>query len=70
MSEKKIEFEEITVKVPKEVLRFIKAFHGDLVEWLEYHIVDLVNAQIDGMNKEQIIESFNLEEVFKTILEE
>lgn len=70
MSDKeKIEYESVTVKVPKRIMRFLKAFYGDPEEWLEYRIVEVINSRIDAIDKDHVIDCFNLGPVFENILE-
>jgi hypothetical protein len=71
MSEKKaekIEFEQVTIKVPRLVLDFLRKTEDDAVEWIEYTVVDNVRAEIEGMTWEEWASLFNLEPVFDAVL--
>ena len=69
MSKKEtVEFESVTLKVPKKVMDYLKRMYGDPIKWIEDDIVDSIRADIDAMEPERIRKLFNLVPVFKTIL--
>jgi len=78
MSEKeKIEFEEITVKVPKLIIDFLRKHEKILgktaQEYMERNIVDCVRADIDAGDvfvpvPEEVVEQHGLGPVFKAVL--
>jgi len=65
-----IEFESVTVKVPKAIMKYLRKIHGDPVEWIEYRIVDGVSADLDAMDGKILGELFDLGPVFKAVLGE
>ena len=70
MSKEKIEFEQVTLKVPKAVMEYLRRIYGDPVKWLEYEAVDQVRADLDAMSGRNLADIFGLEPVFETVLEE
>lgn len=68
----KIEFEKVTVKLPKRVMDYLhameKLYGRSAVEMLEYDIVEALRCELEGMTGETIIKMFNLEPVFKAVL--
>ena len=77
MSEK-IELEEVTLRVPKLVMDFLRKYEKSLQEgvvqgYLERNIVACVRADIDALtvfvpDAEDVIEQHNLAPVFKAVL--
>ena len=67
---KEIEFEQVTLKVPKAVMEYLRRIYGDPVKWLEYHAVDLVSADLDAMSGKELAQIFGLQPVFKAVLKE
>lgn len=65
-----VEFEQVTVKVPRLVMEFLRKTEGNAVEWIEYTVVDVARAQLEGMTPEEWIEQFKLGHVFKTVLDD
>lgn len=65
-----IEFEEITLRVPKAVLDFIDRFYGNPKEHLEHDIVNWIRVDLEAINGQELAERFNLQQVFKAILGE
>ena len=63
-----IEYESVTVKVPKIVMDFYRKIESNPIEALEYSIVDSARAQIEGMEGEEWIEIFGLKSVFHELL--
>ena len=70
MSQQQIELEEVTIKVPKLVLDFLRKTEEDSVRWIEYTIVDNVRAEVEGMFPDDWMKLFNLDTVFDAVLKE
>ncbi len=70
----KIEYETITVRIPKKIMSFLretKTLTETPEEYLEYTIVDSVRADIDGgvfSDPERIAEGYGLQPVFQAIV--
>jgi hypothetical protein len=71
----KIEYEQVTVKVPKLVMDFLRATHKDrnftetnTIAALEYAITDHVRAQMESMSGLEYIDLFDLKPVFYKVL--
>jgi len=56
---------EVTVKLPKAVVDFIKEMEGNVEEYIAYTIVDLMVSYVEGVNAEQLMEKYNLKPAFK-----
>lgn len=65
---KPVEYEQVTVKVPKLIMDFLRKTEGDPVESIEFTIVDGVRADIEGMTSEAWAEVFSLNKVFYEVL--
>ena len=70
MPQQQIELEEVTIKVPKLVLDFLRKTEEDPVRWIEYTIVDNVRAEVEGMFPDDWMKLFNLDTVFDAVLKE
>jgi hypothetical protein len=70
MSETKteIEFETVTVKVPKIVMDFLRKTEENATEWIESTVVENVAAEIEGMKPQEWADLFSLTPVFKEVL--
>ena len=64
----KIEFESVTVKVPKLVMDYLRKTEDNPVEALEFTIVDHVRAEIEGMRSDEWADVFNLKTIFADVL--
>lgn len=67
MSEK-IEYETITVKVPKVVMDFLRKTQDNTTEALEYAIVDHTRAEMESMPGTEYIGVLGLKPVFYAVL--
>lgn len=77
MSEQ-IEFEEVTLRVPKRIMDFLRKHEkrlegGNIQGYLERNIVDCVRAEIDAAtvfvpDPEDVIKTYKLGPVFKAVL--
>lgn len=71
-----IEYEQMTINVPKQVMKLLKfaesTLKGTPKEWVEYILVDHVRANIDSgdflPDATELTKMFNLNPVFKEIL--
>lgn len=74
-AEAEIEYETVTVKVPKRIMDFLrqnKALDMAPEEYLAYGIVDFVRADIDGgvfSDPKSIANGYRLNPVFKAVTE-
>lgn len=66
--EETIEYEEVTIKVPKLVMDYLRRIYGNAIKHLEYAVVDHVRADIEAIDHERITDLFSLAPVFKTVL--
>lgn len=68
-----IEYETVTVRVPKRIMDFLrqhKALSTTAEEYIEYSIVDIVRSDIDGgvfSDPERIAEGYGLQSIFQEI---
>jgi len=76
-TETQIEYENVTVKVPKNIMRLLRDRQEDVemspTEYLEYVIVQIVHADIDveevfAPRPEKLIERYGLKPIFEKIL--
>jgi hypothetical protein len=75
---KPIEYEQITVKVPKTVMNYLKATNkGDAevpdwnpTKWIERAIVDQARAECEGLDSKQWADAFGLTPIFWEILKD
>jgi hypothetical protein len=72
----KIEFEEVTLKIPKAIMKLLrdneKSLEETAIEYLEHSLVDMVRADIETQDcfvptPRGIVERYNLDPVFKEI---
>jgi hypothetical protein len=63
-----IEYENVTIKVPKLIMDFLRKTEDNPINWLEYTIVENVSAEIESMRPQRWADLFQLTPVFKKIL--
>ncbi len=67
-----IEYETITLKLPKKIMNWLRALQegtGETPEeQLEYIILDEVRASIDGITGTELIDWFGLDPIFLQLL--
>jgi len=63
-----IEFEVVTLRLPKAIVDYVRRMYGDPVKRLEWFIVDWIRIDIETKTGDDLKELFNLEPAFKTIL--
>lgn len=63
-----IEFESVTVKVPKPVMEFLRKTESDPIEALEYTIVESTRSYIDAIDPDVVVNLFGLNTVFAEVL--
>ena len=71
-AEQEIEFETVQVRIPKRIMDMLRKYEDDIEGYLTYSIVSFIRADLDAgvfANYEDIIEEFNLEPIFKAILD-
>lgn len=66
--EETIEYEQVSLKVPKAVMDYLRRIYGNAIKHLEYTVVDHVRADLEAMSGNQLAGLFGLEPVFKNIL--
>ena len=67
-SNRPIEFEQVTVKVPKLVMDFLRKTESNPVEALEFTIVDNARAEIEGRDSLEWADIFQLKPIFAAVL--
>jgi hypothetical protein len=69
-----IEFEEITLRIPKKLMEFLRKTPGGYgpspVAYLEHSIVDVIRSDLEALSGEEIIEWNGLGPVFREILKD
>ena len=71
-AERKVEMEEVTLKLPKALMDFLRMAHGSkTVEWLEHDTVMSIRSYIEalGSDSEELEKVLKLDKVFKAILD-
>jgi hypothetical protein len=67
-----IEYETVSLKVPKKVMNWLRALEKGTqespIEQLEYIILDEVRASIDGVTGKELIDWFGLDPIFLQLL--
>lgn len=67
----KIEFQEVTVKVPKKITHYIENVLGQTVKaFLEYSVVDSIRADLESRTGKTLAEVMELQDVFMVVLGE
>jgi len=56
MSEK-IEYEEVTIKVPKPIMGFLRNIGEKPQEWIEYQVFDSVRAHLDAWSGTELLKA-------------
>jgi len=56
---------EVTIKLPKTVVDFIKDMEGDVQQYIAHTIVDLMVSYVESVNAKQLMDQYNLKPVFK-----
>ena len=47
--ETNVEMEEVTVKVPKPIMDYLRKRYGNAIKWLQYELVAVVKADVDSV---------------------
>jgi len=71
-AEEKIEFETVQVRIPKRIMDMLREHKDDIDGYLTYSIVSFIRADLEAgvfADHEAIIEKFNLQPIFKAILD-
>lgn len=66
-----IEFEQVTIRLPKPIMAFLRQTDCDNQgpeNWIEYVVVDAVNAYLDDVEPREMIDWFKLGPTFHSIL--
>ena len=69
--EEKIEFETVQVRIPKRIMDMLRKYKDDIDGYLTYSIVSFIRADLETgvfADFEDIIKEFNLQPIFKAIL--
>ncbi|RLG99188.1 hypothetical protein DRO19_02990 [Candidatus Bathyarchaeota archaeon] len=70
--EEKIEFETVQVRIPKRIMDMLRKYKDDIDGYLTYSIVSFIKADLETgvfADFEDIIKEFNLQPIFKAILD-
>jgi len=65
---KQIEYEVLTLRLPKAVVDYVTRMYGDPVKWLEYFVVDWLRIDVEQKNGDELKALFNLEPAFQVVL--
>ena len=69
----KIEYESVTVDVPKQLMSFLrfeaKRMNKKLEATVKYYLVESLRSQMEAMSGEELIPYFGLDKVFFELLE-
>jgi len=63
-----VEYEVLTLRLPKAVVEYVRRLYGDPVEWLEYFVVDWLRIDVENKNGDELKALFNLEPAFQAVL--
>jgi len=70
--QKPIEYEQVTIKVPKQIMTFLRSQamldNFSLEEEIEYRLLDDVRASMEAMSGEDLINSLNVGPIFYDVL--
>lgn len=65
----KVEYDEVTVKVPRVIMDYLRKRYGDAKSWLEQDIVASVKADVDFVVRDlttvELSKLLGLEQIFK-----
>jgi hypothetical protein len=67
---KQIEYEALTLRLPKAVLEYVRRMYGDPVKWLEYFVVDWLRIDVEEKDGDELKELFGLEPAFQVVLDQ
>lgn len=56
---------EVTLRLPKALVDFIRTMEGDVEEYLAYTVVDLHMSYVEGIDAKMLMDHFKLKPVFK-----
>jgi len=65
---KQIEYEALTLRLPRAVVDYVTRIYGDPVKWLEYFVVDWLRIDVENKNGDELKELFNLGPAFQAVL--
>jgi hypothetical protein len=69
-----IEYEQVTIKVPKRIMAYLRFMAGrrdvQVEEEIEYDLIDNVRAEMEGMNGEELISTLEVGQIFYAILDD
>jgi len=63
-----IEFEVVTLRLPKAVVDYVRRMCGDPVKRLEWFVVDWIRIDVEVKTVEELVALFNLGPAFQAIL--
>ena len=70
--QKEIEFETVTLKVPKRIMDLLRDHEKDVKGYLEYLVVDSLRSEVDaevfGSEPKEVADAWKLNPVFKAIV--
>jgi hypothetical protein len=65
---KQIEYETLTLRLPKTVVDYVTRMYGNPVKWLEYYVVDWLRIDVENKDGDELKEIFRLESAFQAVL--
>jgi hypothetical protein len=69
-----IEFEQVTIKVPKRIMAYLRFMAGQrdvqVEEEIEYDLLDNVRCEMEGMDGEQLISTLEVGQIFYKFLDD
>jgi len=65
-----IDYEAVTLRLPKPVVDYVQRMYGDPVRWLEWFIVDWIRIDVETKTGDELKELFKLGPVFQTVLKQ
>jgi hypothetical protein len=65
---RRVEFEEVELRLPRTVIEYVSRLYGDPRRWLEYYVVDWIRIDVETKTEEDLIRLFNLGPAFREVL--
>lgn len=70
MSKQKLEYEDLSIQLPKQIMSFLRKTEDDPQDYIEHAVVDYVKMQLETMTPSILISRFDLAIVFYEFLED
>lgn len=70
-----IEYEQVTIQIPKNIMDFLRRFKKDAEAYLQYEAVDGFRANLERAEAEdvflaEILDEYDFEPIFKAVLDD